>query len=557
MSKKIRKVLARRSVKINLRIGGLCLMLLLSVLLLSSCKKNVVIEDPEAEHPTSVPSEVSQVQEPEEERTVFKEGTTLAGQDISGKTVEEALEAGKKYLDDKMEEMEISIKFIDDTISLRGADFVYQQVLDLTLPKILQSGEPGDYEISYVADLTEEGKQKIVEAADACYKEGKNATVAGYEGNVFSFSGETTGYSTDPQKAIEAAEQLVSQKHGGALQAEIEEKKPTLSIEYLQENFKQISIYQTISTNTENGNHNMRLALSKINGTILEPGGIFSYNGILGDSTTEASGFKPAGGLVGGLLVQLVGGGICQGATTVYGAALRAGVEITSRTCHAREATYCPIGLDATVDYGNIDFKFKNTLEAPIYISSWMEGTQLTVIFYSIQPSTWDKIELYSEKTETHAALTTISFKQDSKLAAGEYVRVSDGKTGSSAIATRSFYKDGVLQWTENLPSSYHRPLGIIYSYGPGTNVDAIDTSRASGNTGAAVQAAEETVTPTAAPNTEEPVAEPVTDTKPKATPKPTEKPQPKPTAQPQPDPTQAPAPEPADPEGEGFEPVE
>ena len=136
----------------------------------------------------------------------------------------------------------------------------------------------------------------------------------------------------------------------------------------------------------------MRLALSHVNGTILQPGQEFSYNTTIGDSTDPSMGWLPAGGINGGVLVQVYGGGICQGSTTLYNAALMAGMTITERDCHSMPSTYCPIGLDATVDYGNIDFKFKNPLEAPIYIAAWMENVTLHVSFFGILPEEWDSI---------------------------------------------------------------------------------------------------------------------------------------------------------------------
>ena len=147
-----------------------------------------------------------------------------------------------------------------------------------------------------------------------------------------------------------------------------------------------------MSTNTANGNSNMKLALSKVNGTILQPGEEFSYNTTLGDSTDPNNGWLPAGGISSGVIVQMYGGGICQGSTTLYIAALNAGMEIVERWEHAIPSSYCPIGLDATVDYGNLDFRFKNPLETPVYISAWMDGTTLYVEFYGCFPEEWDKV---------------------------------------------------------------------------------------------------------------------------------------------------------------------
>lgn len=86
-----------------------------------------------------------------------------------------------------------------------------------------------------------------------------------------------------------------------------------MTVDDLRKDFGMISSFETVSTNTENGNHNMGLALSRVNGTVLNPGDTFSYENIVGDSTNASTGFLPAGGLSGGALVQMYGGGICPG----------------------------------------------------------------------------------------------------------------------------------------------------------------------------------------------------------------------------------------------------
>lgn len=456
----------------------------------------------------------SLISEPEMDPSLFVEGTSLSTQNISGKTVDQALEIGREILGGIMEELEISVKFKDDTVLLKDSDFEYQEVLELSLPKLLESRAPGEYDIQYVVDLSQEGKDKLNTAAESCYVSGKNATVSGYDWDTesFIFTDATTGTRVDMNQTLKNVRQLLSQKHGGALQAKFIEVQPTLTKEELSENFKRISTYSTISTNTENGNSNMKLAMSRINGTVLEPGQIFSYNDTIGNSTSTDDGWLPAGGLSGGVLVQMIGGGICQGSSTLYGSILRAGLEIVYRDCHAVESSYCPTGLDATVDYGNIDFQFKNNMDTPIYIMSGMDGTTVYASIYGVFPEEWDSIEVYSERVATYSPLDTVTFREDSSLGYGEYKLFASGNSGVESIASRSFYKNGEFVRTEELPSSYYRPTGKIYRYGPGTDTSAIDTTAGSGSTNSKPSA-----TPAPTPKPESPPADPPT------TPTPTE----------------------------------
>jgi len=479
--------------------------------------------------------------------SLFPTGTTIGGRNIGGKTVEEALDIAKKALEEAVGGLEISVKFKDDTVVLQKGDFDIQDVLEQELPRLLANRSPQEYELPYVADLSPSGKSKLEEAAKACFVQAKDSTVESFDGSSFTFTQEQAGSRVDMAATLKSVRQLLSQKHDGDIQAAFLETKPKFTQKYLSENFKQISTYSTVSTNTENGNSNMRLALSHVNGTLLQPGQEFSYNTTIGDSTDPSAGWLPAGGISGGVLVQVYGGGICQGSTTLYNAALMAGMTITERDCHSMPSSYCPIGLDATVDYGNIDFKFKNPLEAPVYIAAWMENENLHVSFFGIVPEEWDNITLYSEQTGFSGPLSETSFVEDASLAAGQYRLKTSGNNGYSARAWRTFRKGETEIRTEELPSSYYRPTGRVFIVGAGTDTSKIDTSKEEGTTEPSAKPSP-SLSPT--PSTEpshEPTPPPAPSTEP--TPPPTEPP----VVTPEPIPTFEPVPpEPPAPDPEG-----
>lgn len=469
--------------------------------------------------------------------TVFPQGTTISGENISGKTVDEALEAGKAYLDTVKEKTEISIKFGDDNVMLKGNDFETSDILEQQIPELLAAGQAGEYDISYVIDLSKEGKEKIFAAAKTTYKAGKNATVEKYDSDSgsFVFTDGEKGSRADINKTFKSIRQMLSQKTGGNLQAQFMEVLPKTSKEELAENFVRLSAFSTVSSNTSNGNSNMALALSRINGTVLEPGQVFSYNDSIGNSTSTDDGYLPAGGIMSGILIDVIGGGICQGSSTLYNSVIRAGLEIVERECHGKESTYIATGLDAAVDYGNIDFRFRNNLENPIYLMCWMDGTTLNTSIYGVQPEEWDNIEVYSERTGTIAALSTVSFVKDPNLGEGSYERRSSGTTGAQSIASRTFYKNGEVVRREDLPSSYYPPTGIIFAHGPNTDTSKIDTGSAGGGTAA---------TPKPGPNPTPPPTSSGTEGPSDPTPSPPDDPTPPPVT-PTPEPTPEPTPPP------------
>ena len=138
------------------------------------------------------------------------------------------------------------------------------------------------------------------------------------------------------------------------------------------------SSYSTVFTpNTYLRNINLNTALGYINGTVVEPGGIFSY-------CDKAGPFNKQGYV---FYYEFVGNGVCQIATTTYNAALRGGLEIVKRSPHAKRSAYVPGGLDATVaSYSSgwcVDMQFKNTYEYPIYIKAYSNGGVAYVEFWS------------------------------------------------------------------------------------------------------------------------------------------------------------------------------
>ncbi len=134
----------------------------------------------------------------------------------------------------------------------------------------------------------------------------------------------------------------------------------------------------TNHTSDSNRNTNLKQACKALNGYLIRPGETFSYNAALGQRTT-AKGYKPAGAYSGGKNVETVGGGICQVSSTLYYACLKADLEIVERTNHGFMVSYMPYGMDATVSWGSLDYKFRNNTYYPIRIKAWVSGGQVHI----------------------------------------------------------------------------------------------------------------------------------------------------------------------------------
>ena len=125
----------------------------------------------------------------------------------------------------------------------------------------------------------------------------------------------------------------------------------------------------------------VRRAIQIIDGCVVPPGGIFSVNAVVGERTAQR-GFGQGEVFVDGHMEVQQGGGMCQVATTLFNAAMLADLKIVERRQHVRTIPYAPPGRDATVYYGQKDFKFQNNTGTPIYVSYKTNRTHAIVSLY-------------------------------------------------------------------------------------------------------------------------------------------------------------------------------
>lgn len=164
-----------------------------------------------------------------------------------------------------------------------------------------------------------------------------------------------------------------------------------------------LATYSTKYVNNPDRTTNLRLASNKINGTVIMPGEIFSFNKVVGKRTAKA-GYKDAAIFSDGQVTDGLGGGICQITSTLYNAVVFANLEITSRRNHMFVPSYVTGGRDATVVYGSTDFKFKNSRSYPIKIISSVEGGIATVSIYGYKNANDPEYEI---SIETNLVKTT------------------------------------------------------------------------------------------------------------------------------------------------------
>lgn len=202
---------------------------------------------------------------------------------------------------------------------------------------------------------------------------------------------------------------------------------------------------------------NVSLAASKVNGVILAPGENFSFNKVVGARTYE-NGFRDAKVYQGNEIVDGLGGGICQVSSTLYNAVLYANLEIVTRRNHSLSVAYVPLGRDATVSYGSIDFVFKNNKKYPIKLTASAYGGRLSIAVMGVKDDD-TKVELYTETVATRAFEEIEEI--DPELKPGETKIKQNGSNGYT-VNTYKVVKSGGTSNREFVSRSVYLPTNKI-----------------------------------------------------------------------------------------------
>lgn len=205
--------------------------------------------------------------------------------------------------------------------------------------------------------------------------------------------------------------------------------------------------------------HNVSLAAKKINEVVLAPGDVFSYNETVGPRTA-ARGFKTANVYVGNRVEPGIGGGICQVSSTLFNAVVLADLNIVYRTNHSLPVTYVPLGRDATVSYGSIDFKFSNNTGHPVKIVASAAGGYNKVSIYGVKENKNKTIEISTEQVGSRAYQVTQ--KEDPTLPEGTVKIEQKGSYGSSFNTYKITKENGKVVKTEFLTKSTYVPTDQI-----------------------------------------------------------------------------------------------
>lgn len=432
-----------------------------------------------------------------EQEFIFNDKTIVSGIDITGKNMEQAKLLLEKNKDKFITPITLSIGVNGETVKLTQSDFSYEFNIEDVLKRAKHDYESGqkptedvDGAITYTvtAKVKEESINsnvgKICKDTDT---EPKNAYVTDfkpYSDDRFEFAEAQDGCKVDSDDLKQKISTVfVRGESVSTIEAKVEKESADVNAEELSKKLVKLSSYETYSTNTANGTSNMKVSLEACNGSIIDPGEVWSFNGCTGDSNLESNGYKSAHVISDGKLIDGIGGGICQSSSTIYNAAVRANMEIEERYNHKWASNYVPTGLDATIDYPNLDLKLSNPTDFQMFLECKVVGSTLYASFWGVKSGNYDEIHTHNEVSDT-------------------------GSKSYSVRAWRVYIKDGKEIDREELSkSTYDNDYGVVFieadndTRAEDKDVDGLDDSSSSNAESSSLETSDSYRTPSSSSN--------------------------------------------------------
>lgn len=378
-------------------------------------------------------------------------GVKVEGIKLGGETEREAIDTLKHKYINKVLKKNILIKIKDKVYTINYSKLNIKYNIEDTVKdafkygkkgniydkyKIIRSAKEKQFSLKYSYNKSE--VEKIIsKIQDQFNKKSIDAKIFRDKDNKFQIISEKQGQEVDKDKLLEDIYGEISSKgtEDAVVSVRMKKVQPVVKKSDLKKIDTKISSFTTnFSSSTDDRANNINVAAKALNGTIIMPNKIFSFNKIIG-KRTEERGYKAAEVIVGDKLESGFGGGVCQVSSTLHNAIVRAGIVPIERDHHNIPVSYVGLGMDATVDYGKIDYKFKNTLEYPIYIECLVDNGNLTFNIYSNSKLTEKTYDLVNSVKTTESGSKVISVAKAYK------VTYEDGKQVSKQQINVDEYK--------------------------------------------------------------------------------------------------------------------
>jgi vancomycin resistance protein YoaR len=304
-----------------------------------------------------------------------------------------------------------------------------------------------------------------------------NALFTFQNGRVSAFSLSSDGRALDSEKLqnelYERFKSSILDKSGTRIVIDVPIK--TLKPAVTDENANSLGISELIGEGTslfyhsiENRIFNLSLAAARLNGVLIAPGEEFSFDKAVGD-ISSFTGYKQAYVIQNGRTVLGDGGGVCQVSTTLFRAALAAGLPITERHQHAYRVGYYEEdsgpGIDAAVYSPSVDLKFKNDTGGHILIQSYVDRVNMRITFQLYGTKDGREVNISTPVILSQSPAPEPLYQDDPNLPKGEIKQVDFAAAGANVYFTRSVKKDGKITISDKFVSNY-RPWQAVFLRG-------------------------------------------------------------------------------------------
>lgn len=288
-----------------------------------------------------------------------KTGVEVEGVSVGGMSYGEATAAVREKIANTLPSL---------TVQTPAGEYVFAYPeLSFTdnVPSLLRRAKKGERLRARVTRTWADAEERILELCERNARKEKNAELS-FSSAGFSYAAEERGISCDYARLMRDVTRALAQGED-AVTLHTREVFPAVRLKDLREKTRLLSSFTTrFDGNNAPRAHNIALAAERISGAVLLPHETFSFNKAVG-ARTAANGFQRAAIIVNGEFVQGTGGGVCQASTTLFGAALRAGLKVTESRPHSLSVSYVPPSLDAMVSSAS-DLKFVNPYDFPVYL---------------------------------------------------------------------------------------------------------------------------------------------------------------------------------------------
>ena len=348
-----------------------------------------------------------------------------------------------------------------DTIATRVTPFEYKyRHLYHTAASPVELHTVVSYDTERVWELV-----RVIE--NRIYREAKDAQVATFDYNTrsFTFQQEEMGRKIDANSLYN---QLIAALDRRDYRAKIvmtsQPVAPKVTAEQLANSFSLISTYTTQTTADSNRNNNVNLAAQAVTCTAVMPGEEFSFNAATGQRTAE-KGYLPAAAILGGTTVDEIGGGVCQVSSTLFNAAAMADMTILKRSPHTWPSNYVEKGRDATVNWPNLDFSFRNDRDTPIFIVAYYQQRQCTVEIYGCSLGPGISITLETQLMSVTDPPAEPIYEMNPELPPGTVQEKKKARTGYVVETYRVYRQNGVEYKREWLCTSNYQMIQQVIEY--------------------------------------------------------------------------------------------